>query len=235
MELLKKIGAVIFALALFVGVAVAVRPVVKATGLHADLQAAMYVSTDNGQTWRTGEPSICVEPGAHLQVLYKIWNAGDLKVKSVSGYSGSTNGQYISENDVIDADEDGDGHSYIFGNGADFDITNLEPNGSEDRGYQGIITTANLTDDIPCDTPIRGEVVLTRFDADTSTSDGRQVGNIIGRAFAATNVMDTVSTFTVNVNRNICPKVCGSSTATSTTTTLPQTGSSIIDLINSLF
>lgn len=230
MGLLKKIGAMVFALALLVGVVVAVSPAVKATGLHADLRATMLVSTDNGRTWQSGEPSICVRPGAELLVLYKIWNAGDLEVKSVSGYSTTTNGEYISANDIVNDDQDGDGHSFIFEDNADFTIANLESNGSENEGYQGIIVTANLTNDIPCDTNIEGSVTLTDFR--TSTSSGREIVGFIGRALATDNRLALTSTFTLNVNADNCPKTCG---AIVTTTTLPQTGSSILELVESLF
>lgn len=233
MGLLKKIGAVVFALALLVGVVILAKPTVKAAGQHADLRAAMLVSTDNGQTWRSGEPSICVRPGAELLVLYKIWNAGDLEVKSVSGYSTATNGEYIGANDIVNADQDGDGHSFVFDDdSADFVITNLQSNGSENEGYQGIITTANLTDDIPCDTNIKGSVILTDFRTGSSSSD-RQIMRFFGRALATDNRLALTTTFTVNVNADTCPKTCGATVTT--TTTLPQTGSSILELVQSLF
>lgn len=241
MDLIKKIGAVGVALALFVGVATAVSPVAKATGQHANLQASMVISTDDGRTWQSGEPSVCVRPGSEILVMYKIWNEGDLEVKSVRGYSTTTNGEYITENTVDNADQDGDGHSFVFdNNSADFTIANLTPNSSADEGYQGIITTATFSNETPCDTPIRGEVVLTRFETPSPSADPDlerllQVNSIVGRALAATNVMNTVSSFTVNINRDTCPKTCGSSTPTATVTTLPQTGSDVLDLVQSLF
>lgn len=227
MDLTKKIGAVVFALALFVVLATIVKTTAKAASNDVDLNVVTTVSPDNGQTRTT---DACVPSGTTVQIRTVVWNDGTDDVYRVNGTAEATNSSYLRDC-TTNSNEDGDNYGYTGDTvNGQFQTNYLAANSSEVSGYQSAVTTCRV--EAPCDTTIRGTVTLVDYNTDHGTAE-QYVGNFLGRALATTGVVNDVSAYTVRVAGGTCPKTCGGST--SKTTSLPQTGNSIIDLVNSLF
>jgi len=233
MKLLQKIGAFSLALGLLFGLALTVQGNAKAASQDVNLQLALTTSVDNGQTW--GSDNRCVKPGDTVQIRTRIWNEGSDDVVQVFGDSEATNSQYLADCTPTNPNEDNDNYAYTqnpLTDDGDIHVHSLAANSSETTGYQGSIVTCRIPPEVPCDTEIRGTVMLTRYSNDQGSQEDRQVFNLIKKALAGPTFAEQ-KFFTLSVNRDTCPRVCGSSTKK--TTTLPETGSSIIDLANSLF
>jgi hypothetical protein len=198
----------------------------RASGASSDVdvRVATTVSIDGGQTWQA---DACAPSGTTVQIQNRAWNTGTDTVYKVEGTVETANGSYLRDC-TTNGNSDGDNYGYTGDavNG-EFQANHLEGNGNNTTAYQGEITTCRI--EAPCEALITGTVVLVRANTDNGEPVDRQ--GFIGRALAAITTVSQSSGYTIRVAGGTCPRTCGSST----TTSLPQTGSSIIDLVNNLF
>lgn len=230
MDLIKKIGAVVFALALLVSVALIAQTKVKATGNDVDLQVATAVSTDNGQTWTA---DTCVPSNTTVQIRTRTWNTGTDDVYQANGNSTVNNGSYLRDCTTTNSNEDGDDYGYTnnpFSGDGEVETGYVAANSTQTAGYQGTITTCRV--EAPCEETVLGTVTLTNYNTDDGEPRDQLPVYLFGRALATTGTVSENSTFAVRVAGGVCPNTCGSST---TTTSLPQTGNSVINLVQTLF
>lgn len=244
MKQLQKIGACILALILLIGLGVIFKGQAKAESQDVTLHVSTTVSPDGGQTWYPQDQPVCTEPGGTVQIQTRVWNTGTDLVNQVYGTSSATNAQYLTDCTPTNPNQDGDDYAYTqnpYTDNGQTHVHHITALGSDTSGYQGTTTTCRIPPETPCDTTITGTTTLTSYSNDQGDNENhyfQDLQGFIGRALAATSIGEN-TTFTVTINRDTCPKTCGSSTKKTTSETtsvgLPETGSSIMDLINSIF
>jgi hypothetical protein len=239
MNLFKRALYVLLLLALVTGVGFFAKRQVQAASV--DLQIAVTVSPDNGQTWvDTSTTPVCVKPGATILYRTDVWNEGDLTARQIHGDGEITNGNYIQTVAPTNIDGDGDGYGYTsyFCEPANNDgYLSWAPGNTDKNNAQEMTARMVLSNDIPCDTTIICREVLKTYDTSTYGDGQGQEGNLrpfdfVKKAYASLQQTDRIATLQVTVNADTCPKKCVGGSSIST---LPQTGGNLMDLANKLF